>query len=73
MLERKHAPSGGAAKVWQVRLAVFGALGAVAAAVVAGLYPTGYFGPLSARISGLFVKVSVLLCTVTFTRILLTV
>ena len=35
---------------------VFGALGAVAAAVVACLYPTGYFGPLSARISGLFVK-----------------
>merc|ERR1712028_315636 len=34
----------------------FLAAGAVAAVVVAILFPTGYFGPLSSRVRGLFVK-----------------
>jgi dolichyl-diphosphooligosaccharide--protein glycosyltransferase len=55
-IETVYAPKGASQKVWSVRLGVFGAFGAIAAAGVAILYPTGYFGPLSARIAGLFVK-----------------
>merc|ERR1719191_178855 len=38
------------------RVKAFVALGAALLAVAVLLYPTGYFGPLSARIRGLFVK-----------------
>jgi dolichyl-diphosphooligosaccharide--protein glycosyltransferase len=37
-------------------LQVVGAAGGVLAAICMLLYPTGYFGPLSARVRGLFVK-----------------
>merc|ERR1719266_1009158 len=39
-----------------IRLLVFGIAGAALAVVVSILLPMGYFGPLSARIRGLFVK-----------------
>jgi dolichyl-diphosphooligosaccharide--protein glycosyltransferase len=43
-------------QVWLLRLRVFG-LAAIAGAMVVGmLYPTGYFGPISSRVRGLFVK-----------------
>jgi len=42
--------------VWILRVKVFGAALLVAVAVVAALVPTGYFGPISARVRGLFVK-----------------
>uniref|UniRef100_A0A7S1GAA0 dolichyl-diphosphooligosaccharide--protein glycotransferase n=1 Tax=Bicosoecida sp. CB-2014 TaxID=1486930 RepID=A0A7S1GAA0_9STRA len=42
--------------VFKVRVQVFGAAAALAAAVVAWLWPQGYFGPLSSRIRGLFVQ-----------------
>ena len=41
---------------WILRIKVFGAALLVAVAVVAALVPTGYFGPISARVRGLFVK-----------------
>jgi len=40
----------------QLRFRVLAAAGVVLAVVAGVLYPTGYFGPLSARIRGLFVK-----------------
>jgi len=40
----------------QLRIQVFGAAAVLLGLVVAMLYPTGYFGPFSARIRGLFVK-----------------
>jgi dolichyl-diphosphooligosaccharide--protein glycosyltransferase len=40
----------------KVYAGVFGAMAAVASVIVGALYPTGYFGPLSSRIRGLFVK-----------------
>ena len=43
-------------QAWLLRFQVLGAAGAVAAAIVIILLPTGYFGPLSARIRGLFVR-----------------
>ena len=41
---------------WILRVKVFGAALLVAAVVLAALVPTGYFGPISARVRGLFVK-----------------
>jgi dolichyl-diphosphooligosaccharide--protein glycosyltransferase len=40
----------------QLRVQVFGAVGGLLFLLVAALYPTGYFGPISARVRGLFVK-----------------
>jgi dolichyl-diphosphooligosaccharide---protein glycosyltransferase len=40
---------------FRVRTHVFGAAAAGASIVIAYLYPTGYFGPLSSRVRGLFV------------------
>jgi dolichyl-diphosphooligosaccharide--protein glycosyltransferase len=44
------------AAAWKIRVRVFGAVATVGAVVVAMLFPTGYFGPLSSRVRGLFVK-----------------
>ncbi len=41
---------------WKLRVAVFGGAAVVAAGLGAVLAPTGYFGPVSARVRGLFVK-----------------
>jgi len=43
-------------QIWNIRLTVFLSAGAVAAAIVMLLLPTGYFGPISSRVRGLFVK-----------------
>jgi len=43
-------------EAWVLRGKVFGAALLVAAVIVAALVPTGYFGPISARVRGLFVK-----------------
>ena len=43
-------------RAWALRVGVTSTIGAVAAFAIAWLLPTGYFGPLSARIAGLFVK-----------------
>merc|ERR1711988_2073287 len=42
--------------VYAERIKYFLAMGAVAAVIVAILFPTGYFGPPSSRVRGLFVK-----------------
>jgi len=54
MMRRKKDLS--TAQVMQLRLQVLAGAGIVMAMAAAFLYPTGYFGPLSARIRGLFVK-----------------
>jgi dolichyl-diphosphooligosaccharide--protein glycosyltransferase len=43
-------------EMWILRIKVFGVAGIIAVAVAAALWPTGYFGPLSSRVRGLFVK-----------------
>lgn len=43
-------------EMWRLRMMVFGGAGVVAAVLVYLLLPTGYFGPLSSRVRGLFVK-----------------
>jgi dolichyl-diphosphooligosaccharide--protein glycosyltransferase len=43
-------------QVFALRVKFFLAAGAVAALIIAILFPTGYFGPLSSRVRGLFVK-----------------
>ena len=43
-------------EAWQIRLRNFSIAALIAAVVVAMLFPTGYFGPLSSRVRGLFVK-----------------
>ncbi|KAL7480004.1 hypothetical protein ACHAW6_005716 [Cyclotella cf. meneghiniana] len=43
-------------KVWLLRMRVFGIAAVLGAAVAGALWPTGYFGPISARVRGLFVK-----------------
>ena len=43
-------------KAWLLRLRVFGMAAILGAGIVALLYPTGYFGPISSRVRGLFVK-----------------
>lgn len=40
----------------KLRLVVFGATAAVFGVITVILLPTGYFGPLSARVRGLFVR-----------------
>ena len=44
------------AAAWRTRVNVYCAAAACAAAAVAILAPTGYFGPLSVRVRGLFIK-----------------
>ena len=43
-------------QLWKLRLTVFLSAGAVALVVIGLLAPTGYFGPISSRVRGLFVK-----------------
>jgi dolichyl-diphosphooligosaccharide--protein glycosyltransferase len=45
-----------AKEMWMLRIKVFGVAGILAVAVAAALYPTGYFGPMTSRVRGLFVK-----------------
>jgi len=43
-------------EAWKIRVRNFGLATVAGACVVAALFPTGYFGPLSSRVRGLFVK-----------------
>lgn len=43
-------------KVWLLRIRIFGVAALTLTAVIAALWPTGYFGPISSRVRGLFVK-----------------
>ncbi len=43
-------------RLWALRFRVMGAAGVALAVVVALLWPTGFFGPISSRVRGLFVK-----------------
>jgi len=43
-------------QVWLMRVRIFGLAGAVGLGVVMLLWPTGFFGPISSRVRGLFVK-----------------
>ena len=43
-------------QTWKLRVQVFGAAATVGVAIIAILTPTGYFGPISSRVRGLFVK-----------------
>jgi len=43
-------------EMWKLRFMVFGSAAAVALVLIYMLLPTGYFGPLSSRVRGLFVK-----------------
>jgi dolichyl-diphosphooligosaccharide--protein glycosyltransferase len=51
---RRRGLAGAAA--WRIRVHVYAAAAAAAAAVIMALAPTGYFGPLSVRVRGLFIK-----------------
>ncbi|KAL7538039.1 hypothetical protein ACHAXR_013098 [Thalassiosira sp. AJA248-18] len=42
--------------VWLLRFRLFGLAGAVGVGIVLMLWPTGFFGPISSRVRGLFVK-----------------
>ena len=44
------------AEMTQIRLKIFGGAAAAGVVVIAALAPTGYFGPLSSRVRGLFVQ-----------------
>jgi dolichyl-diphosphooligosaccharide---protein glycosyltransferase len=46
----------GLVDLWKLRIRVFSMAGVVALVMVFFLAPTGYFGPLSSRVRGLFVK-----------------
>jgi dolichyl-diphosphooligosaccharide---protein glycosyltransferase len=52
--KRKHNLS--FTQTWTLRVQVFGAAATVGVAIIAILTPTGYFGPISSRVRGLFVK-----------------
>jgi len=43
-------------QVWKLRVYIFAAAGVVGGVIVYFLAPTGYFGPISSRVRGLFVK-----------------
>ncbi|KAL7566257.1 hypothetical protein ACA910_011317 [Epithemia clementina (nom. ined.)] len=43
-------------QIWKLRFRVFAVAGVAGLAIVFLLLPTGYFGPLSSRVRGLFVK-----------------
>lgn len=55
-IRRRRKTRMGFVEMWKLRIMVFGAAGVAAALVVYLLAPTGYFGPLSSRVRGLFVK-----------------
>lgn len=50
---KKHMSAG---QMWRLRITVFAIAGALGLVVIFLLAPTGYFGPLSSRVRGLFVK-----------------
>jgi dolichyl-diphosphooligosaccharide---protein glycosyltransferase len=52
--KRKHSLS--PTQTWKLRVQVFTGAATVGVAIVAILTPTGYFGPISSRVRGLFVK-----------------
>ena len=54
--EKKHGRSMSFVQAWKLRIQVFAVAAVLALAVVFLLLPTGYFGPLSSRVRGLFVK-----------------
>ncbi|KAL9187780.1 hypothetical protein ACHAXT_006158 [Thalassiosira profunda] len=43
-------------QVWKLRVKCFGLVGVALVGIAAVLWPTGFFGPISARVRGLFVK-----------------
>ena len=43
-------------EAWTIRMRNFGVVATAGAILVAALFPTGYFGPLSSRVRGLLVK-----------------
>merc|ERR1712161_151744 len=43
-------------QLWKLRVYIFAAAGVVGGVIVYFLAPTGYFGPISSRVRGLFVK-----------------
>uniref|UniRef100_A0A7R9VFZ5 dolichyl-diphosphooligosaccharide--protein glycotransferase n=1 Tax=Chlamydomonas euryale TaxID=1486919 RepID=A0A7R9VFZ5_9CHLO len=56
LLRARHNIRAGSLAHWQLRLKVVGGGGAAVAAVLGGLVQAGHFGPLSARVRGLFIK-----------------
>jgi dolichyl-diphosphooligosaccharide---protein glycosyltransferase len=52
--KRKHQLS--SIQTWKLRVQIFSGALTAGAAIVAMLTPTGYFGPISSRVRGLFVK-----------------
>jgi dolichyl-diphosphooligosaccharide--protein glycosyltransferase len=59
LIESQAAKSGGGLgehRKWRIRLRCYAAAGACLLAAVAALGPTGWFGPLSVRVRGLFIK-----------------
>ena len=46
----------GKREIWLLRIRTFSVFGIVGAGVVFLLWPTGYFGPISSRVRGLFMK-----------------
>lgn len=46
----------GKKELWLLRIRLCGLAGAIATGIVMALWPTGFFGPISARVRGLFVK-----------------
>lgn len=56
MLIRKQKLQGDRKKAWQLRIRVYTGAATIASAICAALAPTGWFGPLSVRVRGLFIK-----------------
>jgi dolichyl-diphosphooligosaccharide--protein glycosyltransferase len=56
MERKKLKVSFNSGTAWKIRARNFGIAAVAGAMVVAALFPTGYFGPLSSRVRGLFVK-----------------
>uniref|UniRef100_A0A7S3PAI1 dolichyl-diphosphooligosaccharide--protein glycotransferase n=1 Tax=Amphora coffeiformis TaxID=265554 RepID=A0A7S3PAI1_9STRA len=55
-IRRRRKKQMSSMEMWKLRVMVFGAAAAVALVLIYVLLPTGYFGPLSSRVRGLFVK-----------------
>ena len=56
MLIRKQKLQGDRKKAWQLRIRVYTGAATMRPAICAALAPTGWFGPLSVRVRGLFIK-----------------
>ena len=56
MLMKKQKLQGDRKKAWQLRIRVYTGAATIACAICAALAPTGWFGPLSVRVRGLFIK-----------------